>query len=85
MSISAEPALEAKLRERAEAEGLSVSSYLERLLQSDEQAHDELEQLASEGASSGDPIEANSDYWREKHRRLDERLKKTGTRRASAM
>jgi hypothetical protein len=80
MSIPIQPALEAKLRERAEAEGLSTEAYVERLVRSDEQAHEELEELALEGLNSGDPIEINLSYWKEKHRRLEDRLKKTGTR-----
>lgn len=80
MSISIQPALEARLRERAEAEGLSLEAYVERLVRSDEQAHEELERLALEGVNSGEPIEINLSYWQEKHRRLDDRLKKTGTR-----
>ena len=39
-----------------------------------------LEALAIEGLKSGDPMEIGPGYWEEKHRRLDERLKKTGTR-----
>jgi hypothetical protein len=80
MSISIQPALEARLRERAEAEGLSLEAYVERLVRSDEQAHEELERLALEGVNSGEPIEINLSSWQEKHRRLDDRLKKTGTR-----
>jgi len=79
MSIPIQPALEARLRERAEAEGLTVEEYVERLVRSDEQAHEELERLASEGLNSGEPIAIASGYWEERHRRLDDRLK-TGTR-----
>ena len=43
-------------------------------------AIDELESLAIEGLDSGNPIEIGPGYWEEKHRRLDERLKKTATR-----
>jgi hypothetical protein len=42
------------------------------------QADEELELLALEGLNSGHPIEVTSEYWAEQHRRLDERLKKTG-------
>ena len=80
MSISVHPDLEAKLRRKAEAEGLSIEAYVERLLRSDEQADEELERLALEGLNSGDPIEITSEYWEEQHRRLDQRLKKTDTR-----
>ncbi len=77
MSISIEPRLEARLRERAEAEGLSVEAYVESLLHSQEQAEREIEALALEGLNSGEPIVIDAAYWQAKHRRLDERLKKT--------
>lgn len=80
MPITIDPKLEARLRERAEAEGLSVEQYVERLLKAEQSAEEELQTLALEGLVSGDPIEAGPGYWEEKHRRLDERLKKTGTR-----
>jgi hypothetical protein len=80
MPITIDPKLEARLRERAEAAGLSVPAYVERLLNADQSAEEELESLALEGLNSGDAIEAGPGYWEEKHRRLDERLKKTGTR-----
>ena len=79
MPITIDPKLEARLRERAEAEGLSVPAYVERLLNADQSAEEQLESLALEGLKSGDSIEAGPGYWEEKHRRLDERLKKTGT------
>ena len=80
MPITIGHKLEARLRERAEAEGLTVPDYVERLVNADESAEEELESLAVEGLDSGDPIECGPGYWGEKHRRLDERLKKTGTR-----
>ena len=80
MTITIDPKLEARLRERAEAEGLTVPAYVERLLKADQSAEDELESLALEGLNSGEPIQVGPGYWEEKHRRLDERLKKTGTR-----
>jgi hypothetical protein len=80
MTITIDPRLEARLRERAEAEGLTITAYLERLVQADQTAVDELESLALEGLNSGDPIEIGPGYWEEKHRRLDDRLTKTGTR-----
>jgi hypothetical protein len=80
MSISLQPALEAKLRQNAEAEGLSIEQYLERLMADVERADEELENLALEGLSSGQPIAVDSRYWEEKHRKLDQQLRKTGTR-----
>ena len=80
MAITIDPKLEARLKERADAEGLTVPQYVERLLKADQSAEDELESLALAGLNSGEPIEVGPGYWEEKHRRLDERLKKTGTR-----
>jgi hypothetical protein len=39
-----------------------------------------LERLALEGLNSGEPIEAGPGYWQEKHRRLEEHLKRTDAR-----
>jgi hypothetical protein len=75
MNITSPPELENKIRARADAEGLSVEAYLERLVQADQQGLEELEALALEGLDSGAPIEVGPSYWQEKHRRLDERLK----------
>lgn len=80
MAITIDPKLEALLRERAEAEGLSVPAYVERLVNADQSAKEELESLALEGLKSGEPITVGPGYWEEKHRRLEEGLKKTGTR-----
>ena len=80
MSITINPELETRLRARAQAEGISVETYVDRLLRADQQAEDELEALALEGLASGAPMEAGPGYWEEKHRRLDERLKNMGTR-----
>jgi hypothetical protein len=83
VSISIHPELETKIRARAEAEGLSIEAYLERLVQADRQGTEELEALALEGLESGAPIEVGPSYWQDKHRQLDERLKKTETRRVA--
>jgi hypothetical protein len=80
MSITINPEIEAKMRARAEAEGVTVEAYIERLLRADQQAEDEIRILALEALNSGEPIEAGPGYWEEKHRRLDERLRKTGAR-----
>jgi hypothetical protein len=77
MSISIDPELETRIRARAEAEGLSIEAYLERLVQADQQGLEELEALALAGIDSGAPIDADPSYWEEKHRQLDKRLKKT--------
>ena len=80
MTITIGPKLEARIREKAEAEGLTVSAYVERLVGADQLAEEELESLALEGLNSGDPIPVGPGYWEEQHRRLDDRLKKTGMR-----
>ena len=80
MTITIDPKLEERLKERAEPAGLTVEAYVERLLSADQAAEDELQTLAVNGLNSCDPIQVGPGYWEEKHRRLDERLKKTGTR-----
>lgn len=75
MSLTIHPDLEARLRARAKAEGITVEAYLQHLLRSDQEDIDDLEALALEGLNSGEPIEASPAYWEEKHRRLDARLK----------
>ena len=77
MTITIDPKVEARLRERAEAEGLSIAAYVERLVEADQSAEEELEGLALEGLNSGEPVEAGPGFWEERHRRLDERLNKT--------
>jgi hypothetical protein len=79
MTITIDPRLEAQIRAKAEALGLSVPEYVEHLVQADQSAEEELEQLALEGLNSGEAIQSGPGYWEEKHRRLDERLKNTGT------
>ena len=80
MSITIHPELEAKLRARADAEGLTVEAYVERIACDDERAEQELEALALEGLNSGESIVADEAYWDEKRRRLIERHQKTGVR-----
>ena len=80
MSIVIPPELETRLRAHAEAEGLTVEAYIERLVSADERAKAELIDLALEGLGSGEPLKVGSDYWQEKHRQLDERLKNAGRR-----
>jgi broad specificity phosphatase PhoE len=80
MTITIDPKLEARLREKAEAEGLTVSAYVERLVNADQTAEEELEALALEGLNSGPAIEeVGPGFWEELHKDLDERLKRTGT------
>jgi plasmid stability protein len=80
MSITIHPELEKKLRARADAEGLSIEAYIERIAREDQQAEEELEALALEGLNSGESIEADERYWEQKRRRLMDRHQKTGMR-----
>jgi hypothetical protein len=69
MSIALQPELQAKLRERATEAGITVEAYIERLVRADEAAMNALEELAMEGLTSGEPIEADNDeYWQERRR-----------------
>lgn len=80
MNITIDAEREAQLTARADAEGISVSEYISRLIDADRLAEKELVTLAVEGLHSGQPIVPGSDYWEEKHRRLDERLAQFGPR-----
>jgi len=79
MTIAIPPELETRIRGRAEAEGVTVETYVVRLLGADQHAEDELAALAIEGISSGEPFEVGLNFWESQHRRLDERLKRSGT------
>lgn len=57
-----------------------MEAYVERLVKADQAAEEELESLALEGLFSGDLPDVGPGHWEEKHRRLDERLQKTGMR-----
>ncbi len=80
MSISIHPELESRLRARAESQGLTVEAYVDHLVRADQNVEDEIEELALEGINSGELIEVGPEYWEEKHRRLDARLKQTDNR-----
>jgi len=80
MNITLDSKLEADLRERAGAYGLSIEAYIERLVSADRAAEQELQELALDGLNSGESIEIGPGYWEDKHRALDARLKMTGTR-----
>ena len=75
MSISIHPELETKLRGLAQAEGMTVEAYLERLVCAEQSAEDELTARALEGLDSGDPMEVGPGYWEAKHQKLDARLR----------
>jgi hypothetical protein len=80
MSITIHPELEARLRARAGAEGLSVEAYIERIARDDQNAEEELEGLALVGLNSGEPVDGDKKYWEEKRQRLMERRQQTGSR-----
>jgi hypothetical protein len=80
MPIRRDPNLEASLRARAEAGGLTEDACVERMVSTEQAAEEKLEALALEGLNSGAAIEAGTGYWEEKHRRLEERLKLSGGR-----
>ena len=79
MPITIHPELEARLRARAEAAGVTVETYIERIARDDQAAEDELEALALEGLKSGESIEVDQRYWADKRQRLIDRHHKTGT------
>jgi hypothetical protein len=62
MSIVIQPELESRLRARAEAEGVTIQAYVERIARDDEAAEEELEALAMEGLNSGPSIEGSESY-----------------------
>jgi hypothetical protein len=80
MSIAIDPTIEQRIREQAKAQGLSVTAYIESLLDTEQSAGEELESLAEEALCSGEPIEAGPGFWEERHRLLDERLKHSDPR-----
>ena len=80
MPITIHPDLEARLRARADAAGVTVETYIERIARDDQAAEDQLEALAIEGLQSGDSIEADERYWADKRQRLIDRHHQTGTR-----
>ena len=80
MSIKIPTGLEARLREQAKVEGITVEAYIERLVCADETAEEELTTLALEGLRSGEALKVDGNYWEAKHRRLDDRLKQTEIR-----
>ena len=80
MAITIPAQLEVRLRARAAAQGLTVEAYVERLVLAEQEAEDELGASALEGLNSGEGIEVGPGYWEDKHRRLDERMKKAGIR-----
>ena len=65
MNLTIQPELEKRLRARADAEGLTIEAYIERIALDDQQAEEQIEASALEGLNSGDSIEADEKYWEE--------------------
>ena len=80
MLITIQPEFEAKLRARADAAGITVETYIERIALDDEAAEAELEATALEGLNSGKSIVADERYWAEKRQRLIDRHQNAGSR-----
>ena len=77
MNLALSPDIESLLRVRAEDEGMTVEQYVERIAWQEQQAIEELEELALEGLESGDAIPADNDhFWNERHARLAEHVAK---------
>ena len=80
MPITINTELEATLRARADASGITVETYIERIALDDEAAEAELEAIALEGLNSGESILADERYWAEKRQRLIDRYQNAGSR-----
>lgn len=63
MPITVHPDLEAKIRTRAQAEGLTVEAYVERLIRDDDSEIAQTEALLEEAAASGDRIPLTEREW----------------------
>jgi hypothetical protein len=76
MPITIHPDLEARLRARAEAAGVTVETYIERIALDDQAAEDELEALALEGLNSGESVRGDEQFWSERRQRVIDRHRK---------
>lgn len=63
MPITVDPELAEKLRARAEAEGITVNAYVERLIREDDNEIAHTEALLEQAAQSGEYIELNEQEW----------------------
>jgi hypothetical protein len=63
MSITIDPELEARLRARAEAKGITIDAYVERLMQDEDGEITHTETLLQEAADSGDYVELTEEEW----------------------
>ena len=76
MTITISPDVALRLQARADAEGLTIEAYVDRIARYDEDAESELESLALEGLNSGESLVADDTYWEQKRRTLIESHRK---------
>ena len=63
MPITVHPNLEAKIRARAQAEGLTVEAYVERLIREEDSEIAHTEALLEEAAASGEHVALTEGEW----------------------
>jgi hypothetical protein len=63
MPITVHPNLEAKIRARAQAEGLTVEAYVERLIREEDSEIAQTEALLEEAAASGEHVALTEAEW----------------------
>jgi len=63
MPITVNPNLEAKIRARAQADGLTVEAYVERLIREEDSEIAHTEALLDEAAASGEHIALTEGEW----------------------
>jgi hypothetical protein len=63
MPITMNPELEARLRARAEAEGLTVDAYVDGLLREEDAQIAHTEALLQEATDSGEHVELTEQEW----------------------
>ena len=71
MAIAIDPQVEARLQEKAVAEGLTISAYIQRLVRIEDAAEAELETLALAGLSSGECIPGDDAFWQQWYERVE--------------
>ena len=63
MPITVHPDLEAKIRARAQAEGLTVEAHVERLIREEDSEIAQTEALLEEAAASGEHVTLTEREW----------------------
>jgi hypothetical protein len=63
MPITVHPNLEAKIRARAQAEGLTVEAYVERLIHEEDSEIAQTEALLEKAAASGEHVALTEREW----------------------